>query len=141
LPLSAAACGSNSGMTAAPSIAGESQSLLKTSWILVSYGTAAEPKAVIAGSEITAVFGEEPGRVAGSAGCNSYGGGYTTTDGKLTFTPLVSTKKFCGDPPGLMDQEQAYLATLQAAERYLVTGATLEIQATEGRVLRFRERT
>jgi heat shock protein HslJ len=140
LPIGAAACGSASSRPAPPAVSGGSPSLVKTSWILVTLGPSDRPKAVVPGTEITATFGEEPGRVVGSAGCNSYGGSYTEQDGKLTVSSLVSTKKFCTEPEGVMPQEQEYLASLEAAESYRVQGAILEITTKDGRLLRFREK-
>lgn len=139
LPLGVAACGSDPGAARA-TVAGTSQSLMKTAWVLVSYGPADQPKNVVAGSEVTALFDEQPGRVTGSAGCNSYGGTYAVDGEKLTVSSLVATKKFCAEPEGVMAQEQEYLTTLEAAERFRVEGKALEIRAKDGRVLRFRER-
>lgn len=140
LPLAVSACGSDSSGTARATIAGTSQSLMKTSWTLVAYGPADQPKAVVTGSEVTAIFDDQPGRVVGSAGCNGYGGSYATADGKLTIGSLIATKKFCQEPAGVMAQEQEFLTTLEASEQYRIEGAVLEIQAKDGRLLRFRAR-
>jgi heat shock protein HslJ len=139
LPLGVAACGSGAGMAPAR-VAGTSQSLMKTAWVLVSYGPADAPKSVLPGSQVTALFDEQPSRVGGVAGCNNYGGGYAVEGDRLTVSELAATKKFCNEPEGVMAQEQEYLTMLQAAERYRIEDKSLEIRAKDDRVLRFRER-
>lgn len=57
-----------------------------TDWILVSYGEQGDLQAVIPGSEITALFESAKGKIKGSAGCNSYFGGYTVSENRLTVS-------------------------------------------------------
>lgn len=146
LSVAAAACGSDPGRPALPAVAGNSRSLLKTSWILVTLGPKDQPKTVIPGTEVTANFGEREtpdsdGRVGGVSGCNHYGGDYTTDNGKLAVSDLASTKMFCTGPEGVMEQETEYLRSLQAAESYrILDGGVLEITTKDGRLLRFHER-
>lgn len=97
-----------------------------TKWILESYGDSGDPQDVIEGTEITATFNSEDDRVTGSAGCNSYFGGYEIKDG-LSVGMLANTEMWCGEPEGRMDQETEYLKILQAAEDYTVKGSTLTI--------------
>jgi heat shock protein HslJ len=68
------------------------------------------------------------GTVTGSGGCNDFNGTYTVDGSNLTFGPLASTKKACGDA---VDQlEQAYLAALQATTAYEITSdAKLKLTA------------
>ena len=69
---------------------------------------------------VNALFGED-GNITGSAGCNSYTGSYTQRgQNGISIGPLVTTLMYCGDP-GVMDQETAYLANLQAAASYEMT--------------------
>jgi heat shock protein HslJ len=136
LPLTLAACGSHGGMPTAAT-AGAPSTLEGETWLLNAYGDAENPKSVLAGSQVTATFGVPKGRVTGSAGCNGYGGGYQAVGEKLSVTELISTKKFCSEPPGVMDQEQQYLTILQAAQRFRIIGGMLEIFAADGKLLRF----
>ena len=46
----------------------------------------------------TAIF--TAAEVAGTTGCNSYGGGYTYTDGTITFQPMRMTMMACIGPAG-----------------------------------------
>ncbi len=102
-----------------------------TSWQLVSYAE----EQVLAGSQVTASFQE--GRVGGTAGCNSYGGSYEVQKDKVTFGALFSTKMFCHDPDGVMNQEQTFLNLLGAATTFRLEGATLTIVSTGGEALVF----
>jgi len=89
----------------------------------------------ISGSEITALFENE--QVSGSAGCNSYQGTYRSTqaDGGNTIEigPLAVTRMMCDQP--LMDQENLYLAALEAATEYTIEGFALTITYPGGTLL------
>lgn len=97
-----------------------------TKWVLDSYGDRDNPQDVIEGTEVTVTFNSEDSRVTGSAGCNSYFGGYEIDDG-LNIGMIANTEMYCGEPEGRMDQETEYLKILQAAESYTVEGSTLTI--------------
>lgn len=97
-----------------------------TAWQLVSLGGTD----VIEGTTITLSFDNE-GRVSGSAGCNSYGATYTAAEGVLSVEMPFSTLMACMEP-GVMEQEQAYLAALEAAARYTIADHQLVITGAEG---------
>jgi heat shock protein HslJ len=97
-----------------------------TKWILESYGDRDNLRNVIEDTEVTATFNSEDNQVTGSAGCNSYFGGYELNDG-LSVGMLGHTEMWCQEPEGRMDQETAYLKILQAAESYEVKGSTLTV--------------
>lgn len=91
-------------------------SLEGETWVvheLVVDNTATQP---LTGTVLTAFF--EDGSLTGVAGCNNFFGGYEVDGGSIEIGPLASTKAFCGDPDGVMDQEVAYLALLQMADNY-----------------------
>lgn len=68
----------------------------------------------------------EDGRLGGNAGCNNYGGDFSVEDGALVLPiAFAATKKMC--PPPMMDQENAYLASLAGFERAAVDGDTLSL--------------
>lgn len=96
-------------------------------WILVSFveGKAA-PIPVLEGTQITASFTID-GRVSGSAGCNTYNSTYLAEGDSLTIGPIGSSQLICGEPQGIMEQEQQYLTTLSAATNYVVNGTQLQI--------------
>jgi len=70
-----------------------------------------------------AVF--ENGSVGGSAGCNTYNGGYEAGRGSITIGPIITTLIFCEEPLGAMDQESAYLSLLESADSFSVDGDVL----------------
>ncbi len=88
----------------------------------------------ILGTELTAVFADD-GSLTGSAGCNNYTTTYTAESGDISIEPAASTKKFCPEPEGVMEQEAAYLAALGAATQYAFNGATMELLDSDGKRL------
>lgn len=98
---------------------------------LVSYGPVAAPQALIAGTSITASFADE--MISGFAGCNNYSGTLTPEGDHFTVSGIVTTRMFCAEPAGVMEQEQAYLAGLETVSGYqweqnLVGSSTLVTQ-------------
>lgn len=99
-----------------------------TKWMLRSYGETGNLTDVLADTEITAEFVSVEGTVKGSAGCNSYFGGYEVEGSQLLIPgPVGATEMYCMEPEGVMDQEQEYLATLQLAESYEIDSDELRI--------------
>jgi len=101
-----------------------------TNWTLESLHKADAVSSGIAGSTITAVFGED-GRITGSAGCNRYFAQYNGTGTSLSIGPAGSTKMFCGTP-GVMDQESTYLAFLSQVKTFTLVGDRLTLADTQG---------
>lgn len=60
-----------------------------------------------------AIYGD--GRAVGRAGCNNYSTKYKRAGDSISFGPTISTKMACA--PELMNLEQSFLATLDAATR------------------------
>jgi len=91
------------------------------SWRLETYkGSAGSMIGINPATTVNALFGTD-GSITGSAGCNSYTGSYTHSgQNGISISPLATTRMYCGEP-GVMDQETAYLADLQAAASYKVT--------------------
>ncbi|MFW5772371.1 MAG: META domain-containing protein, partial [Phototrophicaceae bacterium] len=112
---------------------GTSDDLTGSQWLLVEMNGAMP----VDGSEITLVFGDDA-RVSGSAGCNQYGGPYTSNDGNIAFGMLVSTRMACPGE-GIMEQEAAYLAALESATTYAIDGDTLTIETEDGVLVFERE--
>ncbi|MFC1976800.1 META domain-containing protein [Chloroflexota bacterium] len=100
-----------------------------TTWVLESYGEQGNLQAVLEGTEITATFQSAEGQVNGSAGCNSYFGGYQIDENKLSVPMMAHTEMYCVEPEGAMEQETQYLRLLSAAESYEVTEDKLQIIA------------
>jgi heat shock protein HslJ len=85
------------------------------------------------GAETTATFDGE--MVSGSAGCNTYEAGYVIDGNKLTIETPTVTEMACEDPPGVMDQESAFLASLESVTGYIQPGGVLELLGAEGQTL------
>jgi heat shock protein HslJ len=92
-------------------------SLEGTTWVL---------QGTLPDTRITAEF--NGGAISGSSGCNSYSGSYSSTraggpTNNISIGPLAVTQMACEE--AVMTQEQAYLASLEAAQSYTVGGNTL----------------
>lgn len=128
---SAACQGVPSSLTelVAPSSTGAApgtSSLLGATWRLVEINGAK----ALAGVAVTATFGAA-NSLSGSGGCNRYVGAATANDGKLTVSPLASTRMYCAEA-GVSDQEDKYFALLAKATAYTVVGAELRLHTQSG---------
>jgi hypothetical protein len=70
--------------------------------------------------------------LTGSAGCNRYTAAYEIDGDSISIGPAASTRMFCAEPEGVMEQETAYLAALELAASYAIQGDTLELWSAEG---------
>jgi heat shock protein HslJ len=113
----------------------QSTDLGGTSWDVISYNNGAQAVvSVMAGTQLTADFGPD-GELTGFAGCNDYNSSYVTSGrDKIGFGPVASTRKFCGEPEGVMDQETQYLAALATAATYRIDGDKLEFRTADGAI-------
>jgi len=117
---------------------GLAAALEDTTWVLISYGVPKYLQSVLPNTEITIEFVSADGSVRGSAGCNSYGGGYAVDQDKLTFPgPLMGTAMAC--PESIMKQEMEYLSALQTAESYEIKDGQLQITCA-GKALIFKQK-
>jgi len=119
----------------------EAATLEGAPWRLETYtGPDGQTRRALPGSEITATF--QAGRMSGSAGCNSYSAGFALaqdTAGVIRISPAASTQRFCSDPPGVMDQEAAFLRALERVGRYTLAEDVLTLRdAAGGALLVFR---
>ena len=101
------------------------------SWTVTGVNTGDAVVSPIVGTELTAVFADD-GSLTGSAGCNNYTTSYTADAGDIQIEPAASTKKLCSEPEGIMEQETAYLAALEAARPYGFNGPTMELARRRG---------
>jgi heat shock protein HslJ len=106
--------------------------LTGTNWTLESISTGSGGiSSVLAGTGIDATFSDD-GKVTGSAGCNRYFADYTLNGTSLRFGHVGATKMYCGDPAGLMQQEQTYLARLGSVESYRIEASRLVLMDGSG---------
>lgn len=122
------------GALAASYVAKEPTDLAAIPWLVTSYnngrGGAVSP---ILGTELTLEFAAD-GNINGSAGCNRYFGPYTLSGDAIQIGPLSTTRALCPEPAGVMDQEQEFLAALQAAATYTLQNDTLDIRMADGAI-------
>ena len=105
-----------------------------TSWEATGYSDGSQAVVnVLPGTTLTASFGED-GTITGNSGCNDYSGPYKITGDQIGIGPLSSTKKACGDPAGVMEQEAQYLSALDNAQVFVVDGNNLELRLVDGTV-------
>lgn len=103
-----------------------------TPWQLTTFVSGEAARSLVAGTQITATF--DNGRVAGSAGCNSYTGNYTVQNNTMTVNKdIITTKKACASD--VMQQEQAFLDALAATSSYTIKGSQLTLSHAGGQLV------
>jgi heat shock protein HslJ len=102
-----------------------------TQWIVTNYnnGTGAT-RTVIEGTTLGAAF--NAGALQANGGCNVFNGPYTVTGASIGIGGMFGGQVFCGEPEGIMEQEQQYIAALQSAATFTISGDTLELFSATG---------
>jgi heat shock protein HslJ len=101
------------------------------SWTVTGYYTGTAIQSPVTGSTLTADFTAK--QVSGNSGCNTYSGGYTTSGDTIDIGPLASTLRACANA-AVGTQEQQYLAALELAKTFRVTGTRLELLRDGGAI-------
>ena len=131
LVMSVAVCGQTGR-----SMSTDQRVLTGIDWRLISLGPAGAETTAVAGTTVTLRFGED-NRASGSTGCNTFSGTYQVRGDNISFSRLVSTRRACLDQ-NANEQEQRFLSTLGAANRFRFTKGRLTILSDRGRsVLNF----
>ncbi len=99
-------------------------------WQLAQINNQGAVSSLPAGVEISAQFVDN--RVSGSAGCNQYFADYQLIGDRLSFNGIGSTKMFCGEPEGVMEQEALFLQALEKAARFEIREQSLKVFDAEG---------
>lgn len=108
--------------TASTTIVGE--------WIVISLSDTQ-----VATSVVPTVSFTEAGVVSGEAGCNTFGGTYTTDESSgIVFSDVTTTLMACDDE-AIMSQETALLEGMQQTTLYLIEGNTLTLTDDAGTAL------
>lgn len=109
--------------------------LVGTNWQLVSYydGVGAMI-AILPGTDVDIKFGAA-NDIGGSAGCNTYSGSYLISGSSMAITGISSSKKACDTPPGIMEQESAFLSLLSQTQSYNLNGTQLLLYNASGQLL------
>lgn len=77
----------------------------------------------------------EEGKLAGNAGCNNYSASYTIADDSLAIGSIMTTRRLCAQPDGIMEQEQEFLQALQQARTFQLERDRLELRSEQGSLL------
>jgi heat shock protein HslJ len=93
-------------------------------WEVTSYYTGNAVASVVGGVTLTAEF--DANNIAGNTGCNSFNGPYRVDGDSIEIGPLASTRAACPNEE-LQQQEQAYLAALELAKTFEITGNRLDL--------------
>jgi len=113
-------------------LARQSETLAGTTWRITGINNGKQAVvSVLAGTAPTLAFAAD-GRASGSAGCNTFNAKYTADGAQLRFAPPASTRKMCAEPPGVMEQEQQFLAALETVATARVEGDRLELRRADG---------
>jgi heat shock protein HslJ len=83
----------------------------------------------VPGTTLTMTFGN--GQVQGSSGCNAYRATYTNEGNRLKIGPAISTRMACAGE-GVMQQEREFLAALESAKGWTITGGMLDVHRADG---------
>jgi len=106
---------------------------VNTLWLLVEING----QDVLEETRITAEFSE--GKISGSAGCNNYFAPYEMKGNRISIGIPGSTRMFCSEPEGIMDQESQYLGLLESANSFKRRGEELQIyNRSEGVILVYK---
>jgi heat shock protein HslJ len=106
-------------------------------WDLISYNNGKNFErevggfeSVISGTTTTADFSAD-WKLSGSAGCNQYSAGYTTTASNgITISQPTTTLMACAN--NVMQQETQYLALMQKAAKFEISGDQLTLFDSSG---------
>jgi heat shock protein HslJ len=123
LVLACAAADTRSGAAPLP--------LERTRWDLTALGADATPIAKTQ-TEAFLLFGESPGRVSGSGGCNRLAGSYELKGEKLSFGPIAGTRMFCAEG---MAVEDTLGTALEKTASFRIEGDRLELRDASGALL------
>ena len=106
--------------------------LASTTWNATMVNNGREGvETLVAGTSINLLFGQD-GRVSGNAGCNDFSANYEIQGNKLVITGISATEKMSENPPGVMEQEAAFLKALENSDVFRIDGNALELRSETG---------
>jgi heat shock protein HslJ len=119
------------GKTSA-TLAAQSRSLAGTSWSATGINNGRQAvSSPVKDSSVTMDFSAD-GVVSGSAGCNRYTAPYKSDGSSLSIGQAAATRRMCGEPAGVMEQEQQFLRALATVATARFEGDQLELRTAEG---------
>jgi copper homeostasis protein (lipoprotein) len=112
---------------------GVETTLVNTYWKLVELGG----EAVVPREnqrEVHLTLHIDGNRAAGFAGCNQFTGVYEHEGGRVRFSRMAATLMACN----YLDDERAFLQTLERVTSYQILGESLDLRDDAGTIARFR---
>jgi len=107
------------------------QKLMIPRWFLSSLTLDGQAVDIPAGQQKITLQFEQDNKANGAGGCNSFGTEYKVSpDGKLSFSPIMSTLMACTEG---MEQESAYFNALAKVEQFKVDGGKLTLSSADGK--------
>lgn len=103
-------------------------------WELLSYGDGTGAMVPALPSAAVTIRFQQNGIAAGRSGCGYYAVNYTTKGYGIAISNLVLADLLCS-PPGVMDQESAYLVDLTNSTEFRVSETSLKMYGNDGREL------
>lgn len=89
-----------------------------------------KPRPLVEGTQLSLSF-DKDSRFGANAGCNSIGGRYSLTDGKLVITDATQTQMAC---EGRLEQEGWYTKILESSPSITVDADTLVLEGSGVRI-------
>jgi heat shock protein HslJ len=112
----------------------DADELLTSTWTIVNVATGDTIASVLDGTEPTLTFTDD-GDVAMETGCNTATSTWELDGHALSIDPVGITQMSCDSPEGVMDQEAALVAALEAADRIEIAPGTLTILDEDGSIM------
>jgi heat shock protein HslJ len=110
---------------------GDAVKLEGVTWVLQSYGDAANPAETITGHEPTLTFDKEKMKISGNNGVNAYGGDYAVDGTSLSINQMMQTLMASANP-ALNSQETAFMKILSSATSFNIKNNQLTLTGSEG---------
>ena len=118
----------DAGGTTVARFTAQRQELADTSWQVAAYNDGRSAVVSVLGGTAPSVAFAADGTLSGDGGCNRFSGGFSIDAGGISVGPLASTRRFCTEPAGVMEQEAALLLALESAATYLVDRDSLTLR-------------
>jgi putative lipoprotein len=106
------------------------QTLLIPRWFLAGLTLNGQKVEIATGQQSITIQFTPEGKVNGKGGCNSFSASYQANpDGKLSFSPVISTKMACADS---MQTESAYFSALAKVQQFKLVSGQLMLSSSDG---------
>lgn len=106
------------------------QMLLIPRWFLSALTVNGQKLEIAPGQQTTTLQFTPDGKANGKGGCNNFSTTYQAgPDGKMSFSPVISTKMAC---PDTMAQESAYFEGLAKTQQFKIEAGQLILSSADG---------